>query len=160
MMKIIDNLLSEKELEIMKNIMMHNSELPWYFSDYIGLYRTNDPMYYFVHHFLFEYEKSSWFYVIEPILNFIKPKILIKCKSNMYPSTPVITHHDTHVDLPYEHKGAIFYVNTNNGITMLEDGTEVESIENRLLLFDASKKHNSTSCTDAKVRVNINFNYF
>ena len=77
----------------------------------------------------------------------------------MYPSTPVITHHEPHVDLEYEHKGAIFYINTNNGVTVLEDGTEIESIENRLLLFDSSKKHNSTSCTDAKVRVNINFNY-
>ena len=42
---------------------------------------------------------------------------------------------------------------------MLEDGTKVESIQNRLLLFAPSKTHNSTSCTDAKVRVNINFNY-
>ena len=159
-MKIIDNLLSKKELEIIKNVMIYNSELPWYFSDYIGLYRKDDPMYYFAHYFLIEYEKSNWFHIIEPILNFIQPKILIKSKGNMYPSTPVITHHDSHVDFSYEHKGAIFYVNTNNGVTVLEDGTEIESIENRLLLFDSSKKHNSTSCTDAKVRVNINFNYF
>jgi len=37
---------------------------------------------------------------------------------------------------------------------------KVESVENRLLLFDPSETHNSTSCTDEKVRVNINFNYF
>ena len=97
---------------------------------------------------------------VEPILNKIDHRVLIRCKANMYPSTPVITHHDPHVDLEYEHKGAIFYFNTINGVTVLEDGTEIESIENRLLLFDSSKKHNSTSCTDAKVRVNINFNYF
>ena len=78
----------------------------------------------------------------------------------MYPSTPKIVYHDPHVDIPWQHKGAIFYVNTNNGVTVLEDGTEIESIENRLLLFDSSKEHSSTSCTDAKVRVNINFNYF
>ena len=82
MMKIIDNLLSEKELELMKTIMMHNQDMPWYFNDYIASHRANDPMYYFVHHFLFEYEKSSWFYVIEPILNFIKPKILISFNFN------------------------------------------------------------------------------
>ena len=159
MMKIIDNLLSEKELELMKTIMMHNQDMPWYYNDYIASYRANDPMYYFTHNFFNEY-KSNWFYIVEPILNKIDHRVLIRCKANMYPSTPVITHHDPHVDLEYEHKGAIFYINTNNGVTVLEDGTEIESIENRLLLFDSSKKHNSTSCTDAKVRVNINFNYF
>ena len=159
MMKIIDNFLSEKELELMKTIMMRKQDMPWYYNDYIASQRANDPMYYFTHNFFNEY-KSNWFYIVEPILNKIDHRVLIRCKANMYPSTPVITHHDSHVDFSYEHKGAIFYVNTNNGVTVLEDGTEIESIENRLLLFDSSKKHNSTSCTDAKVRVNINFNYF
>ena len=159
MMKIIDNLLSKKELELMKTIMMGDQDMPWYYNDYIASQRANDPMYYFTHNFFNEY-KSNWFYIVEPILNKIDHRVLIRCKANMYPSTPVITHHDPHVDLEYEHKGAIFYINTNNGVTVLEDGTEIESIENRLLLFDSSKKHNSTSCTDAKVRVNINFNYF
>ena len=160
MIKIIDNLLSKKELELIKTIMMRNQNMPWYYSDFIATTRLDDPMYYFTHFFFLKYEKSDWFYIIEPILNKIDHKVLIMSKANMYPSTPVITHHDPHVDLSYEHKGAIFYVNTNNGVTVLEDGTEIESIENRLLLFDPSKKHNSTSCTDAKVRVNINFNYF
>ena len=159
MMKIIDNFLSEKELELMKTIMMRKQDMPWYYNDYIASQRANDPMYYFTHNFFNEY-KSNWFYIVEPILNKIDHRVLIRCKENMYPSTPVITQHDPHVDLEYKHKGAIFYVNTNNGVTALEDGTEIESIENRLLLFDSSKEHNSTSCTDAKVRVNINFNYF
>ena len=159
MMKIIDNFLSEKELELMKTVMMRKQDMPWYYNDYIASERTDDPMYYFTHTFFGRNGKSNWFYIIEPILNYIDHRELIRCKANMYPSTPVITHHDPHVDLEYEHKGAIFYINTNNGVTVLEDGTEIESIENRLLLFDSSKKHNSTSCTDAKVRVNINFNY-
>jgi len=54
----------------------------------------------------------------------------------------------------------LFYLNTNDGLTVLEDGTEIKSIENRILLHDASKPHHSTTCTDADRRVNINFNYF
>ena len=65
-----------------------------------------------------------------------------------------------HFDLSFPHKGAIFYVNTNDGFTVLEDGTEIKSIENRVLLFDPSTKHHSTTCTDKKVRITINFNYF
>ena len=34
MMKIIDNFLSEKELEYIKTKMMHNQEMPWYFKIY------------------------------------------------------------------------------------------------------------------------------
>ena len=54
----------------------------------------------------------------------------------------------------------MFYLNDNDGVTVLNDGTEVESVANRLLLFDASKPHHSTTCTDADRRVNLNFNYF
>ena len=46
MMKIIDNFLSEKELELMKTRMMGIQDMPWHYNDYIALERTNDPMYY------------------------------------------------------------------------------------------------------------------
>jgi len=52
------------------------------------------------------------------------------------------------------------YVNTNNGYTKFEDGTKVESVANRLVTFPANMKHKGTSCTDEKIRVVINFNYF
>ena len=61
--------------------------------------------------------------------------------------------------MPFPHKGFLFYVNTNNGFTILEDGTKVESIANRALFFDSSKSHKSTTCTDEDIRVNININY-
>ena len=61
--------------------------------------------------------------------------------------------------MPWNHKTAIFYINSNNGFTVLENDTKIESIENRLLLFNGSKKHHSTSCTNSGARININFNY-
>ena len=50
-MKIIDNLLSEKELELMKTKMMGDQDMPWYYNDYIASDRADDPMYYFTHSF-------------------------------------------------------------------------------------------------------------
>ena len=44
--------------------------------------------------------------------------------------------------------------------TLIFDGTKIDSIANRALLFDPSKLHSSTSCTDDKVRLNMNINYF
>ena len=55
---------------------------------------------------------------------------------------------------------AIYYVNSNDGYTEFEDGTRIETIENRLLVFDSSLWHTGSTCTNAKVRCVINFNYF
>ena len=55
---------------------------------------------------------------------------------------------------------SIFYVNTNNGYTKFEDGTKVESVANRMVTFPSNMKHTGTSCTDERIRVVINFNYF
>ena len=54
---------------------------------------------------------------------------------------------------------AIFYINTNNGFTRFEDGYFVDSIENRLVVFDSTQKHQAVSQTDSARRVVINFNY-
>ena len=52
----------------------------------------------------------------------------------------------------FPYKTAVFYVNTNNGYTEFEDGTKVESVENRIIFFDGSRPHNSSTCTDQKIR--------
>jgi len=51
-------------------------------------------------------------------------------------------------------------MNTNNGYTKFEDGTKIESVANRMVFFSSNMKHTGTSCTDEKIRVVINFNYF
>ena len=94
-----------------------------------------------------------------PIINKIEPISLIRIKGNMYHRTETLQEHGQHIDYTFPHKGAIFSINTNNGYTKLHDGTIVDSVANRMLLFDSSLPHNSTSCTNEKTRVNINFNY-
>ena len=41
----------------------------------------------------------------------------------------------------------------------MEDGTKVESIANRMLIFDASQKHCASTTTSKFARVNIIVNY-
>ena len=41
----------------------------------------------------------------------------------------------------------------------LEDGTKIDSIANRMLIFDGAEKHCSTTTTNVPVRINININY-
>lgn len=157
--KIIDNALSKDDfLKIKKELT--SSEFPWYYSDFVARKDDIDD-YYFIHLFYLNHHKNSnYFDLVLPILEVIKPKALIRIKGNLYPSTKELYHHKLHSDFTYDHQGAIFYLNTNDGYTILECGTKIESIENRILFFNASKPHSSTTCTDEKVRININFNYF
>ncbi len=72
-------------------------------------------------------------------------------------------HYDVSDFIPEQAKNwitSILYINTNNGYTRFETGEVVESVENRLVTFPANLKHTGTSCTDEKVRVVVNFNYF
>ncbi len=67
--------------------------------------------------------------------------------------------HGRHVDYEFENKAALLSLNTCDGFTRLEDGTKVESVENRMLFFDPGQKHNSSTTTNERGRFNINFNY-
>ena len=72
-----------------------------------------------------------------------------------------IIRHGFHVDVPtdYDSKTAILYLNTNNGYTEFENGQRVESVANRLVVFDSALKHTGTTCTDQKRRIVLNLNY-
>ena len=55
---------------------------------------------------------------------------------------------------------SIFYMNTTNGPTILEDGTEIECRANRLVSYPYETFHAGTLCTDQPYRIVINLNYF
>ena len=86
-------------------------------------------------------------------------KTMIRIKINAYPYTNVVKEHKEHIDFNYEHIGAVFSLNTCDGYTKFSDGSKVESVANRIVFFDASKKHHSTTTSNAKLRYNINFNF-
>ena len=83
-----------------------------------------------------------------------------RVKGNFYPWTETLKQHPWHTDYTFPHKAALFSINTCDGYTEFEDGTKVESVENRMMLFNPRVKHRSTTTTDSKGRYNINFNYF
>ena len=77
----------------------------------------------------------------------------------MYVNQGDLIIHDKHIDYPFTHNAAVLYVNDNDGYTEI-DNKKIESVANRVSIFDGSKEHNSTTCTDQKVRVVMSFNYF
>ena len=64
-----------------------------------------------------------------------------------------------HEDYPFNHIAGLFSLNDNDGYTIFEDGTKVESVANRLVTFPSQTKHAGTTCSDQVSRVVINFNY-
>ena len=97
---------------------------------------------------------------IEPINDLLGIRSLIRIKINMFPNTLELAEHGMHIDYDFPHKTALFSINTCNGYTKLEDGTKIDSVANRMLIFDGRINHTSSTCTNQPVRVNINFNYF
>ena len=65
-----------------------------------------------------------------------------------------------HTDFDYECTTAVFYINSNNGLTVFENGKQNKSIENSLVEFNSLLTHTGTTSTDTKVRCLINLNYF
>jgi len=160
--KIIDKVLPQEDFKNIKNFML-NPSFPWNLTTIVTNEEENLPIsasYYFTHQFWSGFNTEPQAQVFVPILNLLECKAIMRIKANLYPSTETVIHHDNHIDYEFPHKGAIFYLNTNNGLTILEDKIEVESIENRLLIFDPTRIHRSTTCSDNKCRVNINFNFF
>ncbi len=72
-------------------------------------------------------------------------------------------HRDQPLDAPeldnHGLKIAIYYLNTTNGYTLLEDGTKVSSVANRLVKFD-NILHTCVTQTDEYRRVTVNINYY
>ena len=164
--QVIDNFLSPHDHKRIEDLLT-GVEFPWYLNDYN--YSDNELIpadsvynFQFTHGFYSLHRITSEFYnhVVYPFLIKIKPLAFIRIKANLNPVTSDTIKYGWHVDYEnYKHKTAVYYVNTNNGKTIFKNGLEVESIANRLVVFDGNMKHTATSCTDKKTRCVINFNY-
>lgn len=159
--EVIDNFLPSSEFSRLRDLMMSN-EFSWYFQDevtYPGVVAA-DGEHYFTHTFYTDHKPNSVFYEeITPIVDRLAPAALIRVKGNLYPNIGKQLENGKHRDFDFPNRGAVLSINTCNAFTRLEDGTKIESVANRLVIFDGSTMHNSSHCTDQSRRVNININY-
>ena len=159
--EVIDNFLPQEDFNKLSDLL--HQQMPFYFQKEINAGHVDDKQFYMTH-MLFNIEQepmySTFFCDFKTILNKLNVKALMRMKINLYPKTDKIEKHKSHYDYAYEHKGCIFSLNTCDGATILEDGTEIKSVANRALLFNPEKLHSSTSTTNVKARLNVNINYF
>jgi len=161
---VIDDYLPKNHANEISNVML-GAWFPWYYNN-ISVYEDgNDSInnYQLTHGFYDNgISNSNYCNVLNPLTSKLNVKEIIRVKSNLNPHTNIRHVFDWHVDFQEvitNAKTAIYYVNTNNGVTILDGGIEIQSVANRILIFDRNILHTGTTCTDSKVRCLINLNY-
>jgi hypothetical protein len=176
--EIYDNFLEEQSLKELQEIIYGGDELkstfPWYyfpykvFEDNTENLTVNVKYNFQLNHIFYMRDEpiSSYFDLVVSMLDQFDPISILRIKANLNPvaenNTELFGMHEDFDRLTkknVKYKTAIFYVNTNNGKTVFENGTVIDSIENRMIVFNGSLKHTATTHSDTKTRCVINFNY-
>jgi len=173
--KIKDNVLAKDVYEkIVYSVV--SGKLPLRMSPVVKNSPTTEPEQLtnnlqFYHIFYKNYGPQSNFgELISPLLDILKPLAIVRILLNVNPPTEKVFQYLLHYDMtdkpswgeepvnPYDQcTNAIYYLNTNDGYTIFEDGYKVPSVENRLAIFPNTLKHAGTTCTDTYWRGVINF---
>ena len=163
-MEIIDNVLNKYDWDKIYPVIT-GMNFPWFWSpgviadnscDELDNYQFCNTVYYPP-----QIIQSNYLTTLSPIWQALEMRSLLRLKLNMNPRTTEIVEHGHHVDFPWEDSySGVFYFNTNDGYTKFEDGTKVESIANRMVIFPANIKHTGTTCTDQQSRIVLNINWF
>ena len=159
MFKVQDNYLTIDEHLVLKTIMESNT-FSWYY--YKGKLKPSNKIfdYQLVHIFYNDnFVNSDFFHHLKPIIKLLKPLSLIRIKANLNPISHKLIKFDKHQDQHFKCKAAIYYLNDNDGYTMIGDN-KIESKANRIVLFNADQEHYGTNSTNCNNRMVINFNYF
>ena len=167
--EVIDNFLDKHQFDCLKKKIVF-SDLPYELTKKVagyegGIINETPHWYWYGIHVLYKENEpaSEAFEIVKPLIE----KIVqlgygfgfIRAKVNFYPYTETVYEHGPHIDYDFPNYGAVFSLNTCDGFTRMPDGSKVESVENRIVFFDSSKQHNSSTTSNASGRFNINLNF-
>ena len=159
MIKVIDNFLEEDIFKEIEKILM-SDKFPWFFNDFKN---DSDD----INNFQFTHTvvrgngnvESKFIQYMKPFFDKLNIKKIFRIKINLTTRTQKLFNHLYHTDVPFQCSTAIFYINSNNGKTIFKNGEEINSVANRMVIFNSNLEHAATSLTDEKTRVVINFNF-
>ena len=158
MIEIVDNFLPEEEFKSIQSFMM-GGEFRWFY--WKGRTTPDDGLF-MMGHIFYHPEVgccSEDLDIWNTLMTKVGAKKCTRIKANLTFKTPTIETGPFHTD--YEDmKTATFYINTNNGYTEFENGVRVNSVANRVCIFDSNLFHCGTTHSEGgHQRVVVNFNY-
>lgn len=171
--EIIDNALSNETANNIKQEVF-SQHFPWF---YINTTLHEGPQFdhkkeFKFHHYVCGYDITSSPVIkyVQPIFNKLNVAAVVLCRIFLTTYTGENVNQGFHVDKCVEFdnnpifkymKTAIYYVNTNDGGTLFESDKQfVQSVENRLLVFNSQERHAAVTATDVAARIVVNINYF
>jgi hypothetical protein len=172
--QVIDNFLHPKNFEFLRDEIIFNQYFPFYISESVALSKTqpgydgnveNQNWNWFATHTVYDViPTSDRFAKISDVFltalgELEMVKSLMRIKINFYPNTPSIKEHASHTDYGFSHKSAVYSLNTCDGFTRMPNGDKVNSVANRIVIFDGGELHNSSTVTNVKGRFNIVLNW-
>lgn len=174
--KVIDNFLPNNDFQKL-SAFMKGETIPWFYAptnynpeaedeaDKLGIIKKGvaDKNNFYFNHLIYHTDRPQsqvFDQIYQMVYDKLEIKSLIRMKGNLYPRTKDVETHEWHRDYAYGNRAAILYINTNDGYTQFKkDGSKIESVANRVLIFNGNELHRSTSCSDQNTRINININY-
>ena len=171
--RVKDDFLTERDFIFLNEIFFHENTTwtpTWHIADPLEVSREDNYDDWFLAHIIYvnnEPVSSAYKDVKEKLVAEIAKleegdfAVLTRIKANFYPHTKTVNEHKHHKydSFARRWRGAVYCLNTCDGYTGFSDGTKVDSVANRLILFDATQDHFSTSTSNAQARLNININY-
>ena len=160
MIKIKKNFLPE-ELSLKLENTITSFDFSWFLQKEIS-HNDKSGYCYFTHN-LYENNKvnsSLYQHIMPEFLKILKAKNLIRAKLNLYTRTENIIKHIYHIDYPWKHMTALYFINDNNGpLVFKKPFKEIIPEKNKCVIFNGDQEHKSSSCTDKPFRLTLNINY-
>jgi hypothetical protein len=158
--QIIENFMPEQYCSELAELL-GGLDFPWFNYNIMVNPYFESEFPFFAHMVYFDNQPNSqYFSAFKPLVEKLEARALLRIRANNFPRHHKIVEHGYHDDYEDpEVKTAVYYPNTNNGSTILENGVKVDSVANRLLLMNTAIKHTSTSHTDAKYRYSVIINF-
>ena len=163
-----DNVYPEEEFNKIQFEVM-GSNFPWYVQESgVSTNVTDDGYGFQFTHQLRNIDGSTSSYnnLFSDLYMRLGVKKLLRSKINLlYRTKNIHEFKPFHIDIESNWLGnqqwttAIFYINTNDGYTVFEDGTKINSVANRICIFPHWMKHSGTTCTNTNRRIALNLNF-
>jgi hypothetical protein len=150
-MKLIDHIIEYEDFIKLKDEVLN---MPWF------LNKEYDGKTCFTHQFYEDNNSSIYFELLDKFESLLNVRLPIHIFGKLYTNTGDAITHEFSSELEKPASTAIYFLNSCNAFVELDDGTQIDAVENSVLMFDGTRNYKITQCTDEKIFSLITFNYF